>query len=69
MPPEVLFPPLNNPPAPYPPQNQPRPLSDEELFAQDMQELLRVQAKEEEETRDREEYLREKQARRNARCA
>ena len=73
-PPEVLFPPINNPPhynppANYPPQNQPRPLSDEELYEQDMQELLRVQAAEEAEARAREEYLRAKQARRNARRA
>ena len=68
-PPAVLFPPINNPPHYNPPQNQPRPLTEDELYEQDMRELLKVQAEEEEEARAREEYLREKQARRNARCA
>ena len=83
-PPEVLFPPLNypphhNPPTNYqpqhnppqpdrPPQNQQRALTDEELYEQDMQEVLRVQAEEEEEARIRAAYLRGKQERRNRRA-
>ena len=75
-PPEVLFPPLNNPPPHYPPPQNPqpnnpppRPLTDDELYQQDMQELLRVQAEEEEERRAREAYWLAKRARREARCA
>ena len=66
-PPEFLFPPVTNPPANNPPQN-PRPNA-EVQYEQDMQELLRAEAEEEDERRAREEYLRAKQARRNARCA
>ena len=80
-PPEFLFPPAINPPANNPPHYNPpanfpaqnqtnaRALTDEELYEQDMQELLRVEAEEERERRAREEYLRAKQARRNRRCA
>ena len=80
-PPEAIFPafqqqpeqPVNNPPANNPPQNQPdaqrRALTYEEQYHQDMQEVLRAEAEEEDERRTREEYLRAKQARRNARCA
>jgi hypothetical protein len=58
--------PVNNPPV----ENQPiwRGLTDEELFQQDMQELLRVQAAEERETREREVYLKGKEDRRNRRA-
>ena len=50
--------------------NQPiwRGLTDEELFQQDMQELLRVQAEEEDAARALEEYFRAKQAQRNRRA-
>lgn len=59
-------PPHYNPPTNFPAQNQPnaRALTDEELYEQDMHEVLRVEAEEE-----REAYLRAKQARRNCRCA
>ena len=43
-------------------------LTDEALFQQDMEELLRVQAEEERLARAREAYLRAKQARRKARA-
>ena len=70
-PPEVLFPSLNNPPPQNPQPNNPPPraLTEDELYEQDMQELLRVQAEEEEERRAREEYWLAKRARREARCA
>ena len=57
---------VNNPPV----ANQPiwRGLTDEELFQQDMQELLRVEAEEAEERRAYEEYWRGKEARRARRC-
>ena len=58
--------PVNNPPV----ENQPiwRGLTDEELFLQDMQELLRVQAEEDHGARAREARARAKQARRNRRA-
>lgn len=58
--------PVNNPPV----ENQPiwRGLTDEELFQQDMQELLRVEAEEADAARALDEYLRAKQARRDRRC-
>jgi hypothetical protein len=58
--------PVNNPPV----ANQPiwRGLTDEELFQQDMQELLHVQAAEESEAREREAYLKGKEDRRNRRA-
>ena len=84
-PPEVLFPPVNNPPTNYPPHYNP-PTNDPPhynpptnyypphyinppanydppQYEQDIQ--LRAEA----DRRDREEYLRGKRARRNARCA
>ena len=57
----------NNSPVNNQPQN-PRP-NNEVLYEQDMQELLRVEAEENEIRRAREAYLRAKRARRNARQA
>ena len=61
-PPEVLFPPVNNPP-----QNQPNTfgLTDEELFEQDMQVLLQVQAEEERQAKAREARAKARQDRLN----
>ena len=73
--PEAQFPINNNNPPTAPqdqpnaPQNQPTPLTEEEQYHQDMQELLHVEAEEEEERRARAAYWAGKRARRNARCA
>ena len=75
-PPEVLFPSLYSPP----PQNQqpnnpppnnpppPRALTEDELYAQDMQEVLRVEFEEAEARRAHDLYWAGKRARREARC-
>lgn len=67
-PPDVLFPPFNNPPQNNPPQNNARALTDEELYEQDMQNVLAAKVEEEREARAREAYLKAKQDRRNRRA-
>ena len=76
-PPEVMFPPPNNhPPANYPPQYHPPAIQPHQYHPpaihppeNDMEYFLRFEAAEADERRAREEYLRGKQARRNARRA